>query len=79
MVVSQSFRIPLRTFRALFPKRPFCYDILILMANVVIPGSPWGAGTFASPNGSRQPSALELEIAQIQGKTFYNTVSKVSF
>ncbi|KIM37998.1 benzoquinone reductase [Hebeloma cylindrosporum] len=42
-------------------------------------GSPWGAGTFASPNGSRQPSALELEMAQIQGKAFYNTVSKVSF
>ncbi|EJD54636.1 1,4-benzoquinone reductase [Auricularia subglabra TFB-10046 SS5] len=42
-------------------------------------GSPWGAGTFAAPDGSRQPSALELEIATIQGKTFYETVSKVSF
>ena len=50
-----------------------------MVANLVISGSPWGAGTFASPTGSRQPSALELEIAQIQGKTFYNTVSKVSF
>jgi len=42
-------------------------------------GSPWGAGTFASSDGSRQPSALELEIAEIQGKTFYEKVSQVSF
>jgi len=42
-------------------------------------GSPWGAGTFAKPDGSRQPSALELEIANIQGKTFWDTVSKVKF
>ncbi|KAF7975412.1 hypothetical protein HWV62_9647 [Athelia sp. TMB] len=41
-------------------------------------GSPWGAGTFAGPDGSRQPSALELEIAEIQGKSFFETVSKVS-
>jgi len=42
-------------------------------------GSPWGAGTFSSSNGSRQPSALELEIATIQGEAFYKTVSKISF
>ncbi|KAL5498755.1 PST2_1 [Sanghuangporus vaninii] len=47
--------------------------------NEVHGGSPWGAGTFAGGDGSRQPSALELEIATIQGKTFYETVSKVSF
>ena len=39
-------------------------------------GSPWGAGTFAGADGSRQPSALELEIAEIQGKNFYETVAK---
>jgi NAD(P)H dehydrogenase (quinone) len=39
-------------------------------------GSPWGAGTFAGSDGSRQPSALELEVAQIQGKTFYETVKR---
>lgn len=39
-------------------------------------GSPWGAGTFAGPDGSRQPTALETEIATIQGKTFYETVAK---
>ncbi|KAI0826991.1 flavoprotein-like protein [Trametes gibbosa] len=42
-------------------------------------GSPWGAGTFAAGDGSRQPSALELEIAEIQGKHFWETVSKVKF
>ena len=38
--------------------------------------SPWGAGTFAGPDGSRQPTKLELEIAHIQGKSFYQTASK---
>ncbi|KYK55382.1 minor allergen Alt a 7 [Drechmeria coniospora] len=39
-------------------------------------GSPWGAGTFAAADGSRQPTKLELEIATIQGEEFYKTVSK---
>jgi len=38
--------------------------------------SPWGAGTFAAGDGSRQPTALELEIATIQGKSFYTTVAR---
>lgn len=42
-------------------------------------GSPWGAGTFSSGDGSRQPSKLEIEVAEAQGKSFYETVSKVSF
>ncbi|KAJ3781184.1 flavoprotein WrbA [Lentinula aff. detonsa] len=42
-------------------------------------GSAWGAGTVVGPTGERQPSALELEIASIQGKHFYQTVSKVKF
>jgi NAD(P)H dehydrogenase (quinone) len=42
-------------------------------------GSPWGAGTFASGDGSRQPSKNELELAKIQGKSFYQAVSKVNF
>ncbi|KAJ9608897.1 flavodoxin-like fold protein [Cladophialophora chaetospira] len=42
-------------------------------------GSPWGAGTFAGGDGSRQPSKNELELAKIQGKSFYETVSKVNF
>ncbi|KAF7378174.1 flavoprotein [Mycena sanguinolenta] len=42
-------------------------------------GSPWGAGTYAATDGSRQPSALELEIATLQGKQFYGVISKVNF
>jgi len=42
-------------------------------------GSPWGAGTFAGGDGSRQPSAQELELAEAQGKGFYEHVSKVNF
>jgi NAD(P)H dehydrogenase (quinone) len=42
-------------------------------------GSPWGAGTFSAADGSRQPSALELELATIQGEQFGLTVSKVNF
>lgn len=42
-------------------------------------GSPWGSGTFAGTDGSRQPSSLELEIASIQGKSFWEIVSKHKF
>ncbi|KAK9235922.1 flavoprotein-like protein [Lipomyces kononenkoae] len=38
--------------------------------------SPWGAGTFAGADGSRQPTELEKEIATIQGESFYKTVAK---
>ncbi|KAK3393553.1 flavoprotein-like protein [Podospora didyma] len=39
-------------------------------------GSPWGAGTLAGGDGSRQPSKLELEVATIQGEVFYQTLAK---
>lgn len=39
-------------------------------------GSPWGAGTFSAGDGSRQPSAKELEVAEIQGAEFYKTALK---
>lgn len=39
-------------------------------------GSPWGAGSFAGPTGTRQPSKTELDIARIQGKSFAETVAK---
>ncbi|KLJ08936.1 minor allergen Alt a 7 [Blastomyces silverae] len=42
-------------------------------------GSPWGAGTFAGVDGLRQPSALEIQLAEEQGTQFYKTVSKVNF
>jgi NAD(P)H dehydrogenase (quinone) len=47
--------------------------------NEVRGGSPWGAGTFAAADGSRQPTPLELSLAEAQGKAFYETVSKVNF
>ncbi|CEJ53954.1 Putative Protoplast secreted protein 2 [Penicillium brasilianum] len=51
-----------------------------LLANLeeIHGGSPWGAGTFAGADGSRQPTALELQIAEAQGKAFYETVAKVN-
>ena len=36
--------------------------------------SPYGAGTFAGADGSRQPTKLEKEIAFAQGKAFFETV-----
>ncbi|TVY83426.1 Minor allergen Alt a [Lachnellula suecica] len=42
-------------------------------------GSAWGAGTFAGADGSRQPTALELEVATIQGESFGNAISKINF
>lgn len=42
-------------------------------------GSPWGAGTFAAADGSRQPTPLELELATIHGESFGNAILKVNF
>ncbi|GIJ91245.1 minor allergen Alt a 7 [Aspergillus pseudoviridinutans] len=39
-------------------------------------GSPWGAGSFAGADGSRQPTQLELDIAVAQGEAFFRAVSK---
>lgn len=52
-----------------------------LLANLdeVRGGSPWGAGTFAGTDGSRQPTEKELELAHKQGHAFYQTVAKVNF
>mmetsp|Transcript_16732 Transcript_16732/g.33821 ORF Transcript_16732/g.33821 Transcript_16732/m.33821 type:complete len:207 (-) Transcript_16732:188-808(-) len=40
-------------------------------------GSPYGAGCLAGPDGSRQPSKLELEVAEFQGKHFTGIASKL--
>jgi len=42
-------------------------------------GSPWGAGAFAGADDSRKPSAIEHEIARIQGKVFTEQVARVTF
>ncbi|KAG7376189.1 hypothetical protein PHYPSEUDO_014080 [Phytophthora pseudosyringae] len=41
-------------------------------------GSLWGAGTIAHSDKSRHPSALELEIARIQGVSFAEITKKLS-
>ena len=53
-------------------------DCFTEMANIeeVHGGSPWGAGTFAGSDGLRTPSDLEKRIAEIQGRTFYQTALK---
>ena len=40
-------------------------------------GSPYGAGTIAGPDGSRQPSALEMSLAEYQGKHVATVTSKL--
>ncbi len=52
---------------------------LTTTSDQIITGSPWGAGTFAGADGSRQPSQLELDVATIQGEAFYKFLKRVSF
>lgn len=40
-------------------------------------GSPYGAGTYAGPDGSRQPSAKELALAKFQGKHVAGIAAKL--
>lgn len=42
-------------------------------------GSPWGAGTFSGDDGRRKPSGRELELAEVQGRAFYECVERVRF
>ncbi|KAJ1941151.1 hypothetical protein FBU59_003583 [Linderina macrospora] len=44
----------------------------------VIGGSPWGTGTVAGGDGSRQPNAKELDIAVSQGENFAKVVAKLA-
>lgn len=41
-------------------------------------GSPYGAGTLAGADGSRQPSANELAIARFQGKHLAQIAAKLA-
>ena len=41
-------------------------------------GSPYGAGTLASPDGSRQPTENELTIARFQGAHVAKIAGKLS-
>lgn len=40
-------------------------------------GSPWGAGTIAGADGSRQPSAKELAQARFQGQHVAKITAKL--
>ena len=40
-------------------------------------GSPWGAGTITNSDGSRQPSELELDVAESQGFDFGTLLKRV--
>ncbi|KAG5350530.1 hypothetical protein C0989_010571 [Termitomyces sp. Mn162] len=54
-------------------------SVIIDLIHLTPLGSPWGAGTFAKDDGSRQPTDLELKIAKIHGRTFWLNVSRVKF
>lgn len=52
---------------------PFGYATAFpLLSNMdeVHGGSPYGAGTYAATDGSRQPTELELNMAALQGESF---------
>jgi len=40
--------------------------------------SPYGCGTYAGPDGSRQPTDLEKEIAESHGKHFAGIAAKLA-
>jgi NAD(P)H dehydrogenase (quinone) len=57
---------------------PLGYRTPLLASNdQVHGGSPWGTGTIANGDGSRQPSELELEIAKVQGESFAAIAKKL--
>jgi len=41
-------------------------------------GSPWGSGTFAGRDGSRQPSEAELKFAHYQGSYFAGVAQRLT-
>ena len=62
------------------PYIPFGYaNAFELQANLdeIHGGSPYGAGTFAGADGSRQPSKLELSVAEKQGESFAKAAAKL--
>ncbi|KAG8998078.1 hypothetical protein FRB90_012383 [Tulasnella sp. 427] len=54
---------------------PFGYiDGNMMQLNEIKGGSPWGSGTLAAADGSRQPSEMELESVAIHTKHFTSIV-----
>ena len=56
---------------------PYSCKELMNMSEVT-GGSPYGAGTLASPDGSRQPTENELAIARFQGAHVAKIAGKLS-
>lgn len=50
----------------------------LLQMDEVSGGSPYGAGTLAGGDGSRQPSEIELGIAEFQGKRVAQLAAKLA-
>ncbi|KAK9836210.1 hypothetical protein WJX84_007810 [Apatococcus fuscideae] len=40
-------------------------------------GSAWGAGTYAGATGARMPTALELDVAEHQGREFAKVAKRL--
>ncbi|CEG63448.1 Putative NAD(P)H:quinone oxidoreductase, type IV [Rhizopus microsporus] len=53
---------------------PLGYPAQLNDMSEIVGGSAYGAGTIAGGDGSREPSAKELEIAHIQGKSFGDVI-----
>ncbi len=62
-----SFHLTLLHLGMIIVGVPYSCQELVNMAEIT-GGSPYGAGTLASSDGSRQPSANELAIARFQGR-----------
>ncbi len=56
---------------------PYAEQRLLTMAEIT-GGSPYGAGTLAGGDGSRQPSENELAIARFQGKHVAGIAKRLS-
>jgi NAD(P)H dehydrogenase (quinone) len=57
----------------------YTYGSAMFDVSTVRGGSPWGAGTFAGADGSRQPSEAELGYAAHQGEYFAGKAAKLGF
>jgi multimeric flavodoxin WrbA len=51
---------------------------LMMSNDAVRGGSPWGAGTYADADGSRQPTKDELEMVRRQAAHFADKATKLS-
>ena len=55
---------------------PYAFQGQMTLSEIV-GGSPYGAGTIAGGDGSRQPSAIELDGARFQGRHVATVASKL--